>query len=335
MSCYALVFGVAIAATALSLPLASSLARRARAVARRPQIGDLDPSPVPLLGGLAVIVGVVAGLLTGASMGAASALPHAVGLGGGALLIVSLGVFDDLRGATVAQKLVVQAIAASLVVGAGLVMPLGELVGVSVPPVLEACLTVLWIVAITNAVNMVDGMDGLATATSALALLPLVVLGAAPGLLCAALLGALLGFLPFNVYPARMFLGDTGSLFLGFALAVLGLLTLEVTPTGVGVVVVGLALLWPLLELGTSVVRRSAAGQPVHRSDLHHLHHQLLRGGLSPRRALAAICLAAGLASLGGAGLALQRTTAEIDRVTSSEPTLGVSSVDWMAEAQP
>ena len=210
-----------------------------------------------------------------------------------AMPIFVLGVWDDLRGVSERWKLLVPAGCAVLLYGLGWrVSALSLLPGLTLelPAWLGLGLTVLWLVGLTNALNLIDGLDGLAVGGAALATAALLVSALWTGQrettwLAAMLLGALLGFLPYNFYPARIFLGDSGSLWLGFVLAAL-MLRGTARPVGVlslaGPMILGL----PLVEAAVTLLRRWLAGQPLLPGDRGHFHHKLLELGLSQRQAV-------------------------------------------------
>ncbi len=250
---------------------------------------------MPLLGGLAVAAGLAAGI--GAAVSFADDLIYTQRLGGlllGALLVVALGVLDDHRGLGAAPKLAVQVVAASIAIASGfrvdhLTDPIMSQ-SWNFPPWLTWVGTTVWIVGITNAINLVDGLDGLATGVGAIIGGTLTViawqagspLGVCVGL---ALFGSLLGFLPYNFAPARIFLGDTGALLIGF---VLSLLALEGTRrlALLTFVVPMLALAVPILDTGLSILRRVRLRAPLFRADRQHMHHRLLAAQGSARAAV-------------------------------------------------
>jgi len=258
-----------------------------RSVSRRPNM--------PLLGGLAVAAGLTAGV--GAGVALAEDLIYTQRMGGlllGGTLVVALGVLDDRRGLGAMPKLAVQVVAASIAIASGfrvdhLTDPITS-TSWSFPPWLTWVGTTLWIVGITNAINLVDGLDGLATGVGAIIGGTLTViawqagspLGVSVGL---ALFGALLGFLPYNFAPARIFLGDTGALLIGF---VLSLLALEGTRrlALLTFVVPMLALAVPILDTTLSIFRRVRLRTPLFRADRQHMHHRLLASRGSARAAV-------------------------------------------------
>ncbi len=172
-------------------------------------------------------------------------------------------------------------------------------------------LTIFWVVAISNAVNLVDGLDGLATGISSIAAATLLVVALLSGnmvgaaLLCAVLLGACLGFLPWNFHPARIFMGDAGALFLGFALGAVSVVGPLKSATVVALSVPALAIGLPVLDTVLAIVRRWGAGTMVGARDQAHVHHRLLDLGLSHRDAVLALYVISGW--LGISALAVER----------------------------
>jgi UDP-GlcNAc:undecaprenyl-phosphate GlcNAc-1-phosphate transferase len=269
---------------------------------------------IPRLGGVAVGGGVAIALVAGAGLGVpVLTLPADQGwrldwLAVASLVIAAVGVADDVVGLRVSQKLAGQLAAAALAVGAGFAVRLvtHPLTGDTLDLGLVGLMvSLVWIVGVTNAVNLIDGLDGLASGVACIACLTLVVIslleartGAA--LLGACLAGALVGFLVFNLPPASIFLGDSGSLLVGFWLSVLSLQALQKTSTMVLIVASLLALGLPLADTMLAIVRRATAAGPaaVFRPDREHIHHRLLRTGRSPRAVLAvlyAACAAGGV----------------------------------------
>lgn len=279
--------------------------------------------PIPRLGGVAVFLATAVGLAVSAlswSVLAAQAPPEQMKLVAGILLggglLLAAGAYDDIRGLRPAQKIFVQ-VAAALVVYA-----LGFQVQVlSFGPVTELALgawslplTVVWVVGITNAFNLIDGLDGLATGIALVALLTTFVVAITLGNLevavfCIALSGALFGFLRYNFSPARIFLGDSGSLFVGFMLAVLSVHGSMKTTTAALVIVPLFALAIPLLDTGIAIVRRWLRGVPLSGADARHIHHRLLALGLSHRRAALVMYGAAAALAVLGISLAFAPST--------------------------
>ncbi len=274
----------ALLVSALSTPLAARLAV-ALGVVDKPNSRKVNQRPdMPLLGGLAVALGVAAGL--GVAVLSGSDLPRLrlLGLGAGAALLLAVGVWDDRFGMRATPKFLVQIAAAALAIGCGFQIdhvtePVTRQT-MHFPPWLVWAVTGIWIVGVTNAINLIDGLDGLATGVSAIIAGTLTVIAAQSGhplSLClgVALAGALMGFLPYNFPPARLFLGDTGSLFIGYTLALLALEGYQ-RITVLTFVVPLLALAVPILDTGLSILRRLRRGASIFSADRLHMHHRML-----------------------------------------------------------
>jgi UDP-GlcNAc:undecaprenyl-phosphate GlcNAc-1-phosphate transferase len=285
----------AIAVAALATPWVSRLARALGAV-DEPTERSVSLRPgIPLLGGLSVAAGFAVGLAaSAASFEAFEATRRLWGLLLGAALVLSLGIWDDRRGLGATTKFSVQAVAALLVVGTGMRIdyvtePLTRTV-LALPVGLGWVVSVVWIVGVTNAINLIDGLDGLATGVGAIICATLTVIAWQGGhvlgvCLGVGLLGGLLGFLPWNFPPARIFLGDTGSLFIGYVLAVValeGYRQASLLPFVVPVLALGV----PILDTALSIFRRVRLRVPIFSADRLHMHHRLLETRGSTRAAV-------------------------------------------------
>ncbi len=284
---------------------------------------------IPRLGGLAVLGAGLLGLLLpwlGGVPVFAALIARGWRLGwflAGTLLITAVGVFDDCREATPWPKLAFETLAAVVAVagGFGFSAVSNPFTGGSIElGALGALLSVLWIVGITNAFNLIDGLDGLAAGVALIAAATIFVLAGVQArpdaaVLTAVLAGALLGFLRYNFHPASIFLGDSGSLLLGYVLSVLSIQGQQKVPTVVVLLVPILVLALPIVETVVTVVRRygreGAAG--LFHADREHIHHRLVMRGMAPRRAvllLYGICSGLGLLAVlavvaGGPGSAV------------------------------
>ncbi|MEW6726554.1 MAG: MraY family glycosyltransferase [Bacillota bacterium] len=278
-------------AGALSLtctPLVMRLAGRVGAI-DLPDRRKMHTSPMPRLGGLAIYLAFVFVILVTQQL-----TGEVLGLLAGSTLIVALGILDDTRGVTPKVKLLGQVVAALSVI------PFGLQVEFITNPVHSGMialgwwgipLTVFWLVAVTNAVNLIDGLDGLAAGIAAIAALTMSVISWTEGQIAAMVISlilfvAVLGFLPYNFHPARIFLGDTGSMFLGFALAATAIMGLTKSATAVSILIPIVILGIPLFDTAFAIFRRYRNRQPIFYPDKQHLHHRLLEAGLSHRRAV-------------------------------------------------
>ncbi len=290
---------------AFSLILSFVATREVRDLANRrgwvavPQGGrHLHRTPLPRLGGVAIFLAFSMSLIVWLALGAV--FPRLVeGLAPATLLriyvpaclIFCLGIYDDLHGAGPYLKFAVQALAATMLFAGGmrvLDLPL-VFKNYPVPVYLGLPLTVLWVVAVTNAFNLIDGLDGLAAGSALFSTMVFFVCALvnhswAESLMSVTLAGAILGFLRFNFNPATIFLGDSGSLFIGFMLSALALAGQQKAPTFVAVAIPVVSFGLPILETLLSVVRRLISGRPVFTADREHIHHKLLQMGFSHRQ---------------------------------------------------
>ena len=218
----------------------------------------------------------------------------------GAVIIVVLGIFDDIYSLRAMFKFVVQIIAALVAVLSGNVIETLSNPNVfSADPywnlgILAVPATVIWIVAITNAVNLIDGLDGLACGVSTISSMTLLVIALVVSegnvaILMAALAGGCIGFLPYNMNPAKIFMGDTGSTFLGYILAVVSIQGLFKFYTIISFAVPFLMLGLPIFDTCFAFIRRIAHGQSPMHADRSHIHHRLIDMGLNQKQAVATL----------------------------------------------
>jgi UDP-GlcNAc:undecaprenyl-phosphate GlcNAc-1-phosphate transferase len=299
---YIAVFLTALAVTYLLTPLVRKMACRFGVVdlpnERRPH-----KHPTARGGGLAVVLGVyaacfVALVFPGATWPGDIDLRWWLSFIPSSLILLVVGLVDDIRGLGAWKKLAGQCAAALLISLSG--THFGKFFGYNLPPFFDGLLVVFWIVAVINAYNLIDGLDGLASGLaiiSATGLCGILLLGHVPGviLVLVALMGACLAFLRYNFHPATIFLGDTGSMFIGFVLGVVSLQTftkntffLSMT---IPLLVLGVPIYDALLAIWRRSVRRFFSGgeagtKPggIMQPDVEHLHHRLLKSGLSTRR---------------------------------------------------
>ena len=206
-------------------------------------------------------------------------------------LIFALGLYDDIHSVSPYTKVAVQAVAGAMLFAGGLrILDLPVLFGTRhLPWFLGLPLTVLWVLAITNAFNLIDGLDGLAAGSALFSTMVVFAVALVSGsslvsLMALLLAGSILGFLRFNFSPATIFLGDCGSLFIGFMLSALALQGAQKAPTIIAVAIPVVSFGLPILETALSIVRRYLGGRPVFTADREHIHHKLLQRGLSHRQ---------------------------------------------------
>ncbi len=228
---------------------------------------------------------------------------YAIRILGPATLVFLIGLFDDLRSVNCYIKLSVQIIAAVLLYANGSGISQLPLIGSHwMHGPLGLILTVGWVVMITNALNLIDGLDGLAAGCALFATSVLFVTSLSTGarfvpLLAIALVGAIAGFLRYNFHPASIFLGDSGSLFIGFVLSAAAMDASAKSPTLIAVALPMLALGLPIMDVAVAIVRRFLNGRPIFAADKEHIHHKLLGLGMSQRHAVLVLYgISAGLA---------------------------------------
>lgn len=287
-----------LAAFLFSLLLTPGLRHLLRARPGRVE-GRARAGGIPRLGGLAVLVAAALALELGRSLhwDVSGRLPVLRQLAGPALLVLLVGVMDDCLDLPPGWKFLGQAVAALWVALAGLRVQ--AIFHHALPAGLAIALTVMWLVGCTNAFNLIDGLDGLATGLALLAtgtvLAHAVLIGEpALALVTGVLFGALAGFLWFNFPPASIYLGDAGSLSIGFLLGGFALVWANKATTMLGLVAPLFAVAIPVLDTFTAIARRGLSGQPLFAGDQRHIHHRLRQLGLGPRAAVLVLYAAAG-----------------------------------------
>ena len=276
-------------------PLCRDLFQRWGIFDRPDSVRKMHPGPVPRVGGAAFILSITTTYaLTFVFKKLdppvdAQQMALAWRIVPGAAVVFVTGILDDVFSLKAWQKLAGQLIGAGFAYWAGL--RVAGLAGYSAEHWLSLPLTLLWLVLCTNAFNLIDGVDGLATGLGLFATLTMVIAGLLQNnvpLLAVTLpvAGFLLGFLRYNFNPATVFLGDSGSLLLGFSLGCFAVIWSLKSATLLGMVAPVMAMFVPILDVGLSVVRRFLRQEPVFRADRGHIHHRLLDQGLTPRRAV-------------------------------------------------
>lgn len=269
-------------------------------VVDRPGQRRMHVHPIPRIGGIPIAIAYVVAILPLGDPDAASGVPLWKFLPGAGIIFLT-GLLDDFFTLRPVIKLAGQTAAALLVFSSGL--SVGTLGGASqLPAYLDLPLTVFWVLLTTNALNLIDGLDGLCAGIGLVATLTL--FGAAwlygnPDLAYATLplACALLGFLCYNANPATVFLGDSGALLTGFLLGCYGMIWTQKTSTLLSLLLPLIALSVPLLDVTVAVIRRLLRSQPIFSADRAHIHHRLLDRGLTPRKAVFVLYGFAGLAA--------------------------------------
>lgn len=328
-------FFLAFLVSFLAVPFVRLLAYRINAMDVPRDDRRMHRHPIPRIGGLAIILGFAAGAffpalmagelqsilsgVTGSAFGEPERemLQMLQSMMPGAVMIAALGLADDIRSLGPWPKLIVQTAAALVTVQGGTVIKsVSGIFGAGPYPLpgwFGLVLSMLWIIGVTNAVNLIDGLDGLACGVSAISSMAAAFIAGTVTRSCAVVLaasaaGACIGFLPYNLNPARIFMGDTGAIFLGYILAVISIQGLfrypEKIPAAVPCLILGL----PVFDTCFAVVRRTARGRSPLLPDRGHIHYRLVDRGFSQKQAAALLwavsaalsVLAAALASAGG-----------------------------------
>lgn len=286
MKTYIYAFIVALVISYILTPFVKRLAWKTGAVDIPKDERRVHTKPIPRIGGLAIYIAFIVTVLI--------TMPVTDNIKGviiGGTLITILGVLDDIYNLPAKIKLLGQVAAAGILVYFGIKVewvtnPLGDMVylgKLSIP------ITIFWIVGVTNTLNFIDGLDGLAAGIASIASFTLMLVALNEGLgpvviLTAALAGGAVGFLPFNFNPAKIFMGDTGAMFLGYILAAISVMGAIKSATAIALAVPILALGLPIFDTAFAILRRAINGYPVMKADKDHLHHRLLAIGLTQRQ---------------------------------------------------
>ena len=304
-----LVIGIAVvAALAVSLattPAVKWFANRIGAIDVPKDSRRVHKSPIPRLGGLAIFLGFILSVIILADI-----TKQIRGILIGSVIIVIVGVIDDIKPLRAIIKLVIQIVAALVAVFHGVIIDVfsnpivfsaNEFVHLgyfSIP------ITIFWIVAITNSVNLIDGLDGLAVGVSAISSIAMLIIALMVSddlnvaIMLAALTGACFGFMPYNFNPAKIFMGDTGALLLGYVLSTVSIIGLFKFYAVVSFAAPFLVLALPLFDTSFAFLRRIIKGQSPMSPDRGHFHHRLLDIGLSQKQAVAILYTVSGLLGL-------------------------------------
>ena len=288
-------FLIALTIAYLVTPLVIKLAYRVGAIDVPKDNRRVHKVPIPRLGGIAIFIGFMVAVLVTFKMDT-----RLMSVLAGGTVVVIMGYFDDIKPLSAKVKLLVQILAACIVIYGGVKInivtnPLSYIfegadqyirLGVWSYP-----LTLVWIVGITNAINLIDGLDGLAAGVSIIAALTLTTIAiflnqSYIALLAATLAGAAIGFLPYNFNPAKIFMGDTGSLFLGYMLSVLSVMGVVKSAAALSILVPIFAIGLPIFDTFMAIIRRALSGKSLIEADKGHLHHKLLDIGLSQKQAV-------------------------------------------------
>ena len=294
-------FAVAAVVTMLLVPVAKALATKCNAI-DYPSARRVNKKPIPRMGGVAMLGGLVAALvvvLVGMEFFGWDNpfVPHSsldvnyIGVGISVLVMFAVGLVDDIVSLNPKVKFLGQVVAACIAVASGLLLssmrsPVGD--GTIYFGWFSYPLTVFYLVAFANVINLIDGLDGLAAGITAISGFTIFLLSVMTGrpdaaVMAIALVGACVGFLRFNFYPASIFMGDSGSLLLGYSLGVVSLFAVARASAFVSLLVPLLAAGVPILDTAFAIVRRLRAHKPIDEPDKEHIHHRLMESGFSQR----------------------------------------------------
>ena len=300
----AIAFFISLAVT----PLSILIAKRTGAIDVPADDRRLHKKPVPRIGGLAIFISFVIGILilrglisgglimTAAGEGTTEMLGKLTAILVSCTIIFVLGLIDDYKNIRAVYKLLGQIGCSTIAFALGIRIPAIALLGwqfANDSPgglFISYIVTIIWFVAITNMINLIDGLDGLAAGVSGIAALAIAYTASITGystttFAMIVLAGAAFGFLPFNFYPAKVFMGDCGAMFLGFALAAVSIISPAKGATVVAIIAPVLVLGVPAFDAAFAMIRRRIRGQSIMKADGSHLHHQLTRIGMGQRRA--------------------------------------------------
>lgn len=281
---------VSVGISFLTTPLIRNLAIKVNAVDTPKDDRRVHNKPIPFLGGLAIYFSFfITSILKVGSLSKTD-----IGIILGATIIVIGGVIDDIKDIKPWQKILFQFAATICLIISGVhiakitnpfsaVVPFIDIRWMAYP------LTIFWVVGITNALNLIDGLDGLSAGVAFISCITILIIALLNGrfeaaILIAILCGAILGFLPYNFYPASIFMGDAGAQLLGFLLAAISMEGAIKSATAFAIVVPVLALGLPIYDTVFAIIRRKINGKPISQGDRGHLHHRLLDMGLTQKQ---------------------------------------------------
>jgi len=329
------ILGIVVALAAITAAFATPLVRKlATHVGMVDEIGDrrMHEQPKPRIGGIAVFLGfafalfsVLGYLIARNQLRDFDKIHDVIGMLFGATLILMVGIWDDIMGMRPRNKFVAQ------IIVAGIENPFhrGDYIHFAAP--WNYVLSLIWYVGMMNAINFIDGLDGLLSGLTAISGTSLAIIAVSHGhpelaLVLAALVGGALGFLPFNFNPATIILGDSGALFIGYIFATVSIVGTSKTAFTISLLIPLVVLALPILDTLVTIVRRTSSGKKITEGDRGHFHHQLVfRFGLNVRQAVLLIyvlCAALGIVAflLSGGVASLRLAQAGISVMAGTPP---------------
>lgn len=315
-------FVISLIMSYLLTPYAKKLAYKIGAIDIPKDNRRVHKEPIPRLGGLAIYFAFIVTTLAMALLKTGITFnKELLGILIGVTIIVMVGIVDDVKAISAKYKLAAQVTAALIVVYSGVTIdfinfPLAKTAsGLVFLQAFRIPITVFWIVGITNTVNLIDGLDGLAAGVSTIASLSLAAVAFGAGqssiaILLVILAGATTGFLPYNFNPAQIFMGDTGSLAIGFLLATISVEGVIKTAATIAVAIPVLALGVPIFDTAFAIIRRLINGRPIMEADKGHLHHRLLDHGFSQKQTVLTLYVISTV--LGGSAVVISNATSRL-----------------------
>jgi UDP-GlcNAc:undecaprenyl-phosphate/decaprenyl-phosphate GlcNAc-1-phosphate transferase len=297
MGYYFIAFGTALVSALLLTPVARRLAIRVNAI-DIPEDRKVHEKVTPTLGGVAIYASLMLGIGVYMIIGDRSVSSDLLGVIIGATIILIFGTIDDIQGLSPLPKLFGQVLGAGVLVIMGVQIQNLHVPGtplISLSPELSVVISLLWVVAFINIINLIDGLDGLAAGITCITAFAMFYFTTQTGvggafvdaaLISIVMAGACLGFLRYNFNPASIFMGDSGSMLLGFLLGAVTIQGILKSIAAVALVVPLLALAIPILDTGMAITRRLRRGKPITHADKEHIHHRLLNMGHSQRQAV-------------------------------------------------
>lgn len=304
----AIAFLLAFITSFVATPYTIRLAKKIGAVDVPKEERKIHKKVIPRLGGLAVIAGFIVSILylfivmslenTINLKGPENYYIKLIGFFAGFLVLGIVCFIDDLRGVPALVKLCAQTVAAFIVVQSGVIIDQVNMTALSqfgINEVVSKIITIGWIVGITNAINLIDGLDGLSSGISLISCLSLLIifsLNDSPviaTILVTALAGGLIGFLPFNFNPAKTFIGDTGTNFLGYSLSIISILGMAKTYTAIVLIAPLIVLALPICDTIFAIIRRvikEKSIKAIFNADNGHIHHRLMKKGYTQKQAV-------------------------------------------------
>lgn len=287
---YLAAFASAFAVALLTTPSAKKFAIKVGAI-DYPKSRGLNKEPVPRIGGLAIVCGFMFSVIILSPFIEGFHTKQFFGFLVGGVIIVLLGILDDIYELSAKFKFLIQILVALIIVYSGtridvIMWPFWQYL-----KPFSALITIAWVVGLINAVNLIDGVDGLAAGVTSIAAFSLMILCIISGselavVLAATLAGSCLGFLPRNFSPAEIYMGDTGSTFLGYVLAVSSCIGVYKSYALLSILISVLAIALPILDTAFAMIRRAINHKPIMMADRGHLHHRLIDSGYSHKQAV-------------------------------------------------